>query len=277
LFPLLTCILYDFLHGDTQMIIEYHRPETLQDALALLARTEPVTVPLAGGTALDRSSSQQLAVVDLQALKLDTMRSRRNFLDLGATVKLQSLLEKVQKPEFSAAGMAAALVKAIQHEATYNLRHAGTLAGTLVAASGRSPFATALLALDAELRLQPGDEVIALGNLLPFRLERLRGRLITQVTLPGNARLAYEYVARTPADLPIVCAALATWPSGRVRLALGGYGSAPTLAFDGTEAGGIETAAQSACSQAGDAWATAEYRREIAAVLAKRCLQTLSS
>ena len=259
------------------MIIEYHRPETLQDALALLARSEPVTMPLAGGTALDRSSAQQLAVVDLQALKLDAIRLRRNFLDLGAMLKLQSLLEKVQKPDFSAVGLAAALAKAIEHEATYNLRQAGTVAGTLVAASGRSPFATALLALDAELTLQPGDETVALGNLLPFRSERLRGKLITQVTLPGNVSLAYEYVARTPADLPIVCAALASWPSGRVRLALGGYGSAPTLAFDGTEAGGIETAAQSAYSQAGDEWASAEYRREIAAVLAARCLETLSS
>ena len=74
------------------MIIEYHRPETLQDALALLARSEPVTLPLAGGTALDHSSAQQLVVVDLQALKLDAIRSRRNFLDLGAMVKLQSLM-----------------------------------------------------------------------------------------------------------------------------------------------------------------------------------------
>ncbi len=32
------------------MITEYHRPKTLPDALALLARTDVVTVPLGGGT-----------------------------------------------------------------------------------------------------------------------------------------------------------------------------------------------------------------------------------
>jgi CO/xanthine dehydrogenase FAD-binding subunit len=202
---------------------------------------------------------------------------RGNFLDLGAMLRLQSLLEQAQAPEFSAKGIAAALVKAIEHEATYNLRQAGTVAGTLVAAGGRSPFATALLALDAALTLQPGDETIGLGDLLPLRAGWLRGRLITQVTLPGNARLAYEYVARTPADLPIVCAALAIWPSGRLRLALGGYGSVPALTCDGNEPGGLAAAAQSAYSQAGDQWASAEYRSEIAAVLANRCLQNLSS
>ena len=107
------------------------------------------------------------------------------------------------------------------------------------------------------------------------RGERLRRRLITRLTLPLNARLAYEYVARTPADLPIVCAAVAVWPSGRVRLALGGYGAAPRLAFDGTEADGADIAAQSAYSHCGDEWASADYRQEIAGVLVERCLHGL--
>ncbi len=141
-----------------------------------------------------------------------------------------------------------------------------------MAADGRSPFATALLALDAGLALLPGDESLSLGDVLPLRRERLRGRLITQVSLPGNARLAYEYVARTPADKPIVCVACAVWPSGRTRLALGGYGASPLLVLDGTEAEGAEAAARSAYSQAGDEWASGEYRQDVAATLVKRCL-----
>jgi CO/xanthine dehydrogenase FAD-binding subunit len=101
--------------------------------------------------------------------------------------------------------------------------------------------------------------------------------LITKVILPLNLRLAYEYVARTPADLPIICAAVAKWPSGRTRLALGGFGSAPTLAFDGTESLGIEVAAQNAYSQAGDEWASSAYRQEIAGVLARRCLEQIEA
>jgi hypothetical protein len=57
-----------------------------------------------------------------------------------------------------------------------------------------------------------------------------------------------------------------------VRLALGGFGSAPLLALDGPEASGIDQVARDAYSHAGDQWATAEYRQEAAAVLARRCL-----
>ena len=54
------------------MIIEYHRPQTLEDALARLARTEPVTLPLAGGSALNRPSAEAVAAGDLQSLLLST-------------------------------------------------------------------------------------------------------------------------------------------------------------------------------------------------------------
>jgi CO/xanthine dehydrogenase FAD-binding subunit len=254
------------------MITEYHRPKKIEEALQLLARQQPVTVPLGGGTALNRPSEAQVAVVDLQALGLDEIHPRGNFLDLGATVRLEQLL---QTP-----GLPPALERAIRHEAGYNLRQVGTVAGSLVAADGRSPFATAMLGLDATLSLLPAlgenlagtEEVISLGDLLPMRAERLRGRLITRVTIPLNASLAYEYVARTPADRPIVCVAVARWPSGRTRIALGGCGPVALLALDGPESGGAETAVQDAFSQAGDQWASAEYRQAAATTLIQRIL-----
>lgn len=247
------------------MISEYHRPETIEAALELLSRPAPLSIPLAGGTAIDRTTSREIAVVDLQLLGLDTLTRTGSSLGMGAMLRLQTLLEN---------GVATALGGAIQLEATYNLRQAASIGGVLAAADGRSPFATALLALDAQLTLLPGPQQVGLGDLLPVRAKILPGRLITQVTIPVNARLAFETIGRSPADRPIVCAALATWPSGRTRLALGGFGSAPLLAFDGSEADGLEYAARSAYDQAGDDWASAEYRREMAAVLAKRCLQS---
>jgi CO/xanthine dehydrogenase FAD-binding subunit len=251
------------------MIIEYHRPTTLQEALDLLKRADPVSLPLAGGSALNRPDGPPVAAVDLQALGLDTYQPHGNTIELGATLTLQALMQ---------AEMTSPVLKAvILHEATHNLRQVATVAGSLVAADGRSPFAAALLALDAELTLQPGDETVGLGDLLPLRHEHLPHRLITRVAITANARLAYEYVARTPADLPIVCVAAAQWPSGRTRLAVGGFGSAPRLAFDGTEGQGAPLAARDACSQAQDAWASAEYRQEVAQVLAQRCISTLET
>jgi len=253
------------------MIIEYHRPVTLDEALALLLRAEPPTVPLAGGSVLNRASTPgEFAVVDLQSLGLDSFEARGNTWELGAALSLQRLLERLPA---SGSGPAVSLAKAIQHEAAYNLRQVASVAGVLVSGGGRSPFTTAMLALDAGLTLLPGDVEISLGELLPVRKECLGGRLITKVTIPSKVRLAYEYVARTPADLPIVCAALAQWPSGRTRLALGGFGTAPSLAFDGGEPDGLQVAASSAYASAGDEWASAEYRAEVAAVLAGRCLE----
>jgi CO/xanthine dehydrogenase FAD-binding subunit len=251
------------------MILEYHRPAKIEDVLRLLARTNPPTYPLGGGTALQRYSSQAIAVVDLQAVGLNTVQRRGNILQVGATLTLQSLADALKSEKLE---NLAGLEKAITREASYNLRQVGTIAGALVTARGRSPFATALLALDASLGLQPGDEQVGLGDFLPLRAERLSHRLITLITIPLNVRLAYEYIARSSADFPIICAAVAIWTSGRTRVALGGFGNSPVLVFDGTEADGIEIAARDACSQAGDEWASAEYRQEMAGILVKRCV-----
>ncbi len=92
-----------------------------------------------------------------------------------------------------------------------------------------------------------------------------------------QARFAFERASRTPSDRPIVFTALARWPSGRARLAVGGFGASPSLAMDGTEAEGLETAARNACHESGDEFASAEYRREVAAALAARCLGRLQT
>jgi len=247
------------------MITDYYRPETLPEALELIKY--PDTLPLGGGTLLSTLKSATVKVVDLQSLKLDTIQKKGNTLEIGSTVTLQHLLESEHAPD--------ALRAALKLEAPLNIRNMATVAGTLVAADGRSTFASVLLALDAKLSVQPDEEEIDIGNFLPLRSENLSGKLITAITIPLNASLAFDLVARTPADKPIVCAALASWPSGRTRLALGGYSKAPLLAMDGTEAGGLEEAARNAFHEATDEWASAEYRMDVAATLARRCIEAM--
>ena len=116
-----------------------------------------------------------------------------------------------------------------------------------------------------------GQETLGIGDYLPLR----PAGLITKLTVPGQARLAFEYVARTPSDKPIVCVALAQWASGRTRLAVGGWGATPRLAVDGTEAEGVQDAARNACHDATDEWGSAEYRMDVAATLSKRCLNKI--
>jgi hypothetical protein len=45
--------------------------------------------------------------------------------------------------------------------------------------------------------------------------------------------------------------------------------------MDGTESEGTEAAARNAFHEATDEWASAEYRMDVAATLAKRCLEGL--
>jgi len=251
---------------ETLMITEYHRPKILEEAIQLLSKSN--TYPLGGGTVLNRPSAEQFAVVDLQALDLNTIHKSGNSLEIGATATLQTLLDSVHIPP--------ALQEAIRLETTYNLRQIATVAGTLVACDGRSTFGTAMLALDAKCSIFSEQySVVNLGDFLPMRTELVRGKLITKIEISLNAKLAFESVARTPKDKPIVCAALAQWPSRRTRLTLGGWGQSPLLAMDGNEPGGVEAAARNAFAEAGDEWASAEYRREVAAALAKRCLAKL--
>jgi len=249
------------------MITVYHRPKNLKETLNLLK--QPDTFPLGGGTLLSKPGPAPIEVVDLQALGLNALTLKGNSLEIGATVTLQQLLESPDAPD--------ALKAAIKLEAPLNIRDTATVAGTLVAADGRSTLTTVMLALDAKVTLASEEASVNLGEFLPLRPDNLQGKLITGFEIPLNAKTAFETVARTPADKPIVCAALASWPSGRTRLALGGYGKEPLLAMDGTEAEGLDTAAQNAYHEATDEWASAEYRMDVAATLAKRCLERVTS
>jgi CO/xanthine dehydrogenase FAD-binding subunit len=247
------------------MISEYHRPATIEEALKLLRRKQPQTRPLGGGSVLAAPSTEPVAVVDLQKLKLNNISLKGKTLSLGATATLQALLETEGLPK--------SLTAAIKHEAAYNLRQVATVAGSLVAAGGRSPFGLAMLALDAQLEIQPKDEKVAYGEMLALRASALRGKLITKVSVSMQAELRYEYVARTPADLPIVALALARWPSGRTRLAAGGWGNAPVLVLDGRDASGLAEGLENALSNAADEWASTEYRIEAGKALLARMTQ----
>lgn len=249
------------------MISEYHRPHTLSDALGLLTRTDPVTLPLGGGTVLSRPGRESFAVVDLQELGLDQVSFEANQLVIGAAAKLQALVENDE--------MDAELKRAIHDETSLNLRNAATIAGTLATADGRSPLALVFLALDARLVWAPGEKEEQIGDWLPLRMHTPRGKLITQITLPTQVKIAWGSVARSPKDLPIVCTAAVRWASGRTRITVGGFGASPRLALDGHSSSGAQAALDNTLSQAEDQWASAEYRRAAGSVLLKRCMEAV--
>jgi CO/xanthine dehydrogenase FAD-binding subunit len=270
------------------MILAYHRPDTLEQALDLLGRPAPLTLPLGGGRLLSRpvklratplaALGESFEVVDLQALGLDRIEPAPRSLVVGAAVRLSDLAEALD----GAAPPSAAyeLARLVRHEFNPHQAALATIAGALVGAAGTSLVAAALLALDSEWELAGGEQgrqEISSGDLLAMRSDRLKGRLLTRLTLPLAPSLAFEWVSRTPADRPLVFAGVARWSSGRTRVVVGGWGAAPTLALDGPEPGGALAAAQQAASHAVDEWASAEYRREMVALFVERCLARLQA
>ena len=253
------------------MITEYHRPDSLDELLSLVSRKSPRTIVLGGGLYINEIIKEPIAVADLQKLGMTAIKSIGKKLQLGAAVTLQVMLDSDLIPE--------ALKQAIKHQETNNRRQVATLAGSLIAANGRSAVGGVFLALDADLVFNQAEaeiEKVRLGDFLPIRQEKLAGRVITEISIPANVGVSYQYVARSPADLPIVGAAVAQWPSGRTRVVLIGYGDQPVMVLDGPGADGAVEAAKDAYSEADDQWASAAYRSDTAGILVKRCLDNIA-
>jgi len=249
------------------MIKNYFRPSNMEEALDLLSRDDVDIYPMGGGTRLSQPSASPITVVDLQDLGLSDIHLKGNWLEIGATTTLQALYDYDLVPD--------SLRQAIMLETNYNIRQAGTIAGTIVSADGRSTMVTALLAMDSIIETMPNEIEVALGDLLAARTVQLQKRLITKITIPVHVQLAFNNVSRSPADLPQVCVAAAKWPSGRTRVTLGGYGEVPELVLDGPDGNGAVEAARAAYSTAGDKWASAEFRQDVAATLTRRCVADL--
>ena len=257
--------------------LEYHRPKSLQQALELLGRARP----MGGGTALTPRRAELDSVMDLQDLDMAGHALRASRVVLGGALRLQALTEEIP-------GLPPAVSQACRLEAGWNMRNQATLAGSVVTGDGRSPLLAVLLALDASVHLEPGEVVIPLQDFLIQRPGSVEGRLIVALGLAQEARLVYAGVARSPADRPLVCAALArleTSTAGEWRAVLGGYGRSP-IRVEGAEealqqAGEITPdsiaaagkAAAAAYASAGDQWASAEYRAAVAEILVSRLAQ----
>ncbi|NIS81683.1 MAG: hypothetical protein GTO14_16090 [Anaerolineales bacterium] len=253
--------------------LDYFKPKTIEEALALLDRG----LPLAGGTVVTTRRRELSAVVDLSDLGLDQLEIEKEFLIAGATLTLQALIESPNEiPE--------ALIHACRLEAAWNIRNVATFGGTIMSADGRSPLLTVLLALGTEVILEPGSEHILLTDLLDRRREQSFRSLMTSVRIPLPSALSYEQVARSPMDRPVVCAAVAYFErreaAPQTSIALGGFGDRPLRVAEaeasysqGEAIDAAARAAQRAYKQAGDAWASAEYRSHVAGVLVRRQLK----
>lgn len=224
------------------MITDYLRPKTIDEAVQLLGKKEPRSIPLGGGVHISRANQpENVIVVDLQDLGLSYSRLDDGVQRVGATTTLEALNQAEETPE--------GLRKAIRQEiSSLNVRNMATLAGALCVARGNSPIAVCLMSMDAEMVWLPGEQRVFVGNWLPLR-HPAPGLLMESIHWSTKVDLRYYGVGRSPADQPFLCLAATTWPSGRVRIVLGLETTTPVLVMDGKGADGLELAIENACSQ----------------------------
>ena len=131
------------------LVVEYHRPESVAEAVELLQ--QPDHVALAGGTVVnaDRNRSQ-LVAVDLQSLGLGWSPGRLHECSLVQCV--DCLMWNGNAVEISWLRRHAA-------ELPSTLRTVGTVGGTVAAGGGESLMLAALMASGASVRTANGDEV----------------------------------------------------------------------------------------------------------------------
>jgi len=249
------------------MIIEYNRPANEKEALSLLNRDLPRTLPLGGGTILSKSK-EDIAVVDLQLLGLNQIKENPDHLLIGSMTTLESMLNRF--------GKTSAIGRAILIEAGKNIRGMATLGGALCSNAGRSALLTVLVALNVDLVWKPGDRVVDIVTWLGDRRSAHYGKYIASVRVPSNVKIEFESIGRSPLDQPVICCAISKAASGGVRIALGGFGETPVLAYSGSTEGNFLKGVDDCLKNSTDEWASAEYRSEIGAKLALRIMDALA-
>lgn len=258
-------------------ILEYHKPVTVEAALALLGRTTPRTRPLAGGVHYRRGIKWPEALVDLAELGLDTMQRTGGDWEIGATVTLEALAESHDLPP--------ALRQAARRQAPRNFRQRGTIGGMLATRDTGTLFAC-LLALQAHMKLDPGGRVVPLALYAQTRL--INADLITAVNFPASRRVAFAEISRTAADLPILCVAMGADvdrgrpPRNFTAIATGTDQPLVTLPgaaqlLDGAPWADIETLAAvlPKADWANDGRGSAEYRNAMLPLLVRRAVAGL--
>jgi carbon-monoxide dehydrogenase medium subunit len=267
---------------------DFFAPTELPGVLELLERYGGDATILAGGMSL--VPAMNLGLVEPERLislnhvaGLDDVTEEADALRLGALLRHEQVARApLIRRWCPALSQAAATIGDVQ------VRHRGTLGGSVAHADPAADYPAVLVALGASIRLRSArDErfVPAEAFFLDLMLTaREPAELVVEVKIPkpaASVRSAYVRFARVEGSFPIVNAAAVLDPTGgSVRLALGGVGGRPALVELSEDlASGLSDAilarlsdaAHAASAEAyGDLHADPEYRRAMARVFAQR-------
>ncbi len=268
----------------------FYQPATVREAVRLLHGGKGRV--LAGGTdlALLRDRSVKF-LVDISHLGLDSIRREPTGYAIGAGCTMAAL-ERSAIIRSLADGI---LARAAATCGSIQIRNVATIGGNLANGSPAADSATPLLAMDAEVVLQTerGRRRMSLRDFFALpQTRRTSAGLLIAIAIPkskGRSGWSFQKFGRTQTDISVVNAAagVAFARDGScawARIALGAVAAAPMRAGKAEtmlvgqiiSADLIERAAESVAREVQpitDQRASAEYRRELSRVLARRALR----
>ena len=272
---------------------DYEVAESVEHAIALLGEREDAKL-LAGGHSLLPAMKLRLArpacVVDVGRLsELSYVRDEGDTIAIGALtrhkdVASSSLLREHCPIVSDVAGQVG----------DPQVRHRGTIGGSIAHGDPASDLPSVILALDGEIvaRGAGGDRVIAARDCFTgvFQTALAPDEMLVEIRVPklGSAGWSYIKMSRRAQDWATVAVAALVERSngslGKASIALTNMGATPLRASASEEAlaGGssIEDAAALAAEgtePSSDHAASAEFRRHLARVLTKRALEEAAS
>jgi CO/xanthine dehydrogenase FAD-binding subunit len=275
---------------------EYLAPTSLAEAVDALAQHGDDAKILAGGQSLVPLMNMRLArpavIVDLNGVtELDYLREEADgTLAIGALSRQRQLeRQSVVREKFSVLTEAAELIGHFQ------IRNRGTIGGSLAHADPAAELPAVMSALNAEFvitsargaRRVPASEFFV--TYLTTALEP--DEILTEIRVPalpaGSASRVYE-ISRRHGDFALVGAVTVLEPGssgqiGAARIALFGVNPTPVRPADAEallsgQAPSVELFRQAGelasrdLEPDGDIHASAEYRKEVAAVVIRRAL-----
>jgi carbon-monoxide dehydrogenase medium subunit len=259
--------------------VSYARPDTVEEAIALLSEHDGARA-LAGGQTLLNVMKQRAAspevLVDLGRLdELRTISVSGASLEIGSMTTLTALMRssevEVTRPILAEV---AATVADVQ------VRNRGTLGGNICVNDPTNHFPPLLVALDASMTVASadGERVVAADDFFVgvFETTVAEGELLTRITVPAGGRGTGDGMSGVTlgAHGTYIASAAASVVDGAWRIALGCVGAVPVraTAVQGALSGAVdEASARAAVKGLGatldppsDVHASADYRRSLA-------------
>ncbi len=275
--------------------VDYEAPETVSEALELLAEHHDEASVLAGGQSLIPLLALRLArpavLVDINGIaELSGVSTADGRMAIGAMTR-ECVAEESTTVADTVPLLAAAL-PLIGHEA---IRSRGTIGGSLAHADPAAELPAVALALDAEfvVRSKSGERIIPAAEWFEGYLTTSRrpDELLVEVRFPTagpGTGISFQEVARRHGDFAIVgLAASLTLSDGAIsnaRLAFAGISDVPVRAAEAENllvgempsAELFDEAARRATDDIdppADLHGTSAYRKKVAATMVRRGLQ----